>query len=267
MTACLPAQGSPTVGRLAGEWEAAARVRDLLILPVAAGTVAVIGCDSSGGIGPKERDAVKVPAYVVGRFTSRVALMEVLASGAQPAALVSTLCAEPDPVGIEVSRGVADELAGAGLAGQVAVTGSSEKNVPTEQTGLGITVIGFVERVGLRFGHSMKGDDIVCVGFPRVGREVRIDDPEIADVPMLRRMLEMPGVREVVPAGSRGIIHEAKELASAGGFSLELQESPRVDLRKSAGPATCLVASVEQGIASGLAAALGKPVFHVGWLR
>ncbi|MEX0975446.1 MAG: alpha-ribazole kinase [Bacillota bacterium] len=249
------------------KWLGSARVRDLLVLPVARDKVAVIGCDSSGGIGPKERDVVKVPAYIVGRFTSRVALMEVLASGAIPAALVSTLCAEPDPTGIEVKRGIADELVEAGLAGEIALTGSSEKNVSTEQTGLGITVIGFAAPSDLRFGMSLRDDDVVCIGVPKVGREVYLDDPEIVDTQTLRLLLALPGVHEVAPAGSRGIAHEARELATSAGLALELRESPGVNPSKSAGPATCLVASVEPGFMDTLSGSLKKPVTNVGWLR
>ncbi len=249
------------------EPEGSRKIRDVLILPISAGKTLVIGCDSSGGIGPKQRDAVRVPAYVVGRFTSRVALMEVMTSGAIPAALVDTLCAEPDPVGIEVGRGIADELAEVGLTGLVEVTGSSEKNVPTEQTGVGITVIGVVRPSDLRYGRSTPGDEVICIGIPKVGWEVRLDDPDITDLPLLKRLLALPGVHEVAPGGSRGIIHEARELAALGRFEVEIGESPGVDLCKSAGPATCLVASVEPGVSNVIASTLAKPVFHVGWLR
>lgn len=229
----------------------AQRVRDLLIIRAAGGaggfsgpgdiggvagagsTLVVIGCDSCGGIGPKDLDVVRVPAYIVGRFTSRVAVMEVLASGAKPVALVSTLCCEPDPTGVEVDRGIADELAEAGLDGDVTVTGSTEKNVAVAQTGLGVTVIGFAARESLRFGRSIRGDEIVCVGVPKVGHEVRLDDPEIADIPALRRLLGLDSIHEVIPAGSRGVLHEAQELAVSGGLALELRERPGLEDRKS----------------------------------
>lgn len=243
------------------------RVRDLLVIHGMGDKLTVVGCDSCGGIGPKELDTVNVPAYFTGRFTSRVALMEVIASGAAPVALVSNLCCEPDPTGNEVTRGMMDELAESGLLSKVTVTGSSEKNVQCLQTGLGITVIGFATRDAVRFGRSVKDDEIVCVGLPKVGQEVRLDDPEIADIPTLRRVLDMEGVHEVVPCGSRGVLHEVEEIAAACGLEAELREQTYLDLRKSAGPATCLVASVEPGLSSCLDVMLQRPVFHVGWLR
>ena len=54
-------------------------------------SVMVVGCDAAGGIGPKPLDKVKVSGYTLGRFTARVALMEVLAVGASPICLVNTL--------------------------------------------------------------------------------------------------------------------------------------------------------------------------------
>ncbi len=245
----------------------AQKIRDLLVISGPGDTVMVIGCDACGGVGPKELDAVNVPAYITGRFTSRVALMEVLASGAAPVALVSNLCCEPDPTGIEITRGLTDELTESGLLDDVAITGSSEKNIPCSQTALGVTVIGLARRGDLRFGRSSKGDEIVCIGFPKVGSEVRLGDPDIADVTLLKRVLELEGVHEVVPCGSRGVLHEVSEIAAATGLEVQLCEQACIDVRKTAGPGTCLVASVESSLSSRLDALLRKPVVQVGWLR
>jgi len=243
------------------------KVRDLVLIRGTGGQVAVVACDSAGGIGPKDLDVVRVPGYVLGRFTSRVALMEVLASGAVPAVLVSTLCAEPDPVGLDVTRGIIDELQASGLQDRVTITGSAEKNIATRQTGLGITVIGFAGSDELRLGASARDDEVLCVGVPKVGTEVRLEDTELADTASLTRLLGVIGVHEVVPAGSRGILHEAGELARHSGLSFRAAASPAVDVRKSAGPATCLVVSAVPGLRVALASMLSKPVFHVGWLR
>ncbi|HHY18163.1 MAG TPA: alpha-ribazole-5-phosphate synthase, partial [Firmicutes bacterium] len=54
------------------------KYRDLTLVSLTEDCVLVIACDSAGGIGPKELDSVKVPGYVLGRFTARVALMELL---------------------------------------------------------------------------------------------------------------------------------------------------------------------------------------------
>lgn len=125
----------------------------------------VIGCDSAGGIGPKPLDRVKVDGYTLGRFTARVALMEVLSTGAKPICLVDTLSVEPDPLGLEIIKGVKDEAKEAGLDPTLAVTGSSEKNIPVEQTGIGVTVIGIAEKGLLRIGLSKPKDVVMAIGL------------------------------------------------------------------------------------------------------
>ncbi len=59
-----------------------AKYRDLTLVTLDEGRVLVVACDSAGGIGPKELDSVKVPGYVLGRFTARVALIRCWPPGA-----------------------------------------------------------------------------------------------------------------------------------------------------------------------------------------
>ncbi len=55
-------------------------------------------------------------------------------------------------------------LAG-GLDPEMAVTGgSTEENIATSQTGIGIAAIGIAERSELRLGRASVGDALVCIG-------------------------------------------------------------------------------------------------------
>ncbi|HEX3015590.1 MAG TPA: AIR synthase related protein [Desulfobacteria bacterium] len=132
------------------------RYRDLTIIDVAEGKNIVIACDSSGAIGPKQNDIIKVPGYILGRFSARVALMEVLAAGAWPVCVVNTLCVEPSPAGEEISQGVADEIRVLGIDPSQVLTGSTEKNIPTTQSGIGITVVGVAHSPELRINRLQK---------------------------------------------------------------------------------------------------------------
>lgn len=216
----------------------------------------LVACDASGGIGSKAMDRVQVPGYVLGRFTARVALMEVMAGGGRPVALVNTCCVEPEPTGREIMRGVLDEAALAGL-GPNAVTGSFEKNVATVQTGLGVTALALSAGP---FRSAAAGDLVVAVGRPKVGQEVSLDDPEIVDLPTVARLAHDPAVHEVLPVGSRGIAAETRDLAITAGLSLELlAPEPGWDLQKSAGPGTCCLVAVEPSALLGLALTLAQP--------
>jgi len=60
---------------------------DVLILKIPTGHAIVTGSTSSGAVGPKIMDKVKVDGQVLGKFLARVALMDVMATGAFPLVL------------------------------------------------------------------------------------------------------------------------------------------------------------------------------------
>ncbi|KKM10257.1 hypothetical protein SY88_14405 [Clostridiales bacterium PH28_bin88] len=242
------------------------RVRDLTLIEVDKSNCLVIACDSSGGIGPKQGDAVQVPGYVVGRMITRVALMEVMASGAAPISVVDTLSVEMHPTGEEILRGVKDEVVAAGLDPLLVVTGSTEENIPTHQTAMGVTVIGWAGPGDLRLGKARAGDRLLCIGLPKVGREVSLDDPENADIQALRTLLALPGVHELLPVGSKGIAYEAIQLAETAGLSLAWDSPVPVDLQKPAGPATCLLAAIDPGTEDQVLKMVDQPVIKLATL-
>lgn len=213
--------------------------RDVSFIELNKDLYLAIACDSCGGIGEKERDVVKVPPYIVGRFTGRVALMEILSVGAVPVALTAAVCSEPDPTGEGILYGIRDELKKLSL--EIPITVSTEKNMPTCQTGLGITVIGLVEKKRLRINKTKAGDKLYCVGMPKVGNEISLDDPEIANSLLVKELLEIPAVHDIIPVGSKGIKGEAEMLASFLGLELEWNKNLLIDIQKTAGPATCVL--------------------------
>jgi hypothetical protein len=198
----------------------------------------VLACDSCGGLGRKPGDVMAIDPYFVGKFTVRVALLEVLASGATPVVISDGLCCEMEPTGKAIMRGIEDEIAVSGLK-DVVITGSTEENFPTSMTGVGLTVLGYADKNSLRFKGGRPGDVALLAGKPAVGAEVDLsDDGCYAN---LSKLLSCPGVREIAPAGSKGISHEACLLAELHGMSF-VPGAPGIDLSASAGPATCAVA-------------------------
>ena len=84
--------------------------RDIVLIRLDERRILVVSCDSTGAIGPKPVDALKVDAVTVGKFAARVALMEILAVGAKPICLSIALCVEPVPTGRAIMKGVRREL-------------------------------------------------------------------------------------------------------------------------------------------------------------
>lgn len=242
--------------------------RDVLIFEFKNGGVMVIGCDSAGGIGSKPLDKVRVDGYTLGKFTARVAIMEVLSTGAKPICLVNTLSVEPEPTGIEIIKGVKDEAKEAGLDPKLAVTGSSEKNIPVEQTGIGVTVIGMTRKGLLRIGVSQPKDVVVAIGTPRVGDEVILAEKErkAADISDILTLLGIDFIHEIIPVGSEGIAHEIGTLAKESNLKFKLPDQLKVDVKKSAGPATVVLASLPDFKLTELKSAISKPINIVGHL-
>jgi len=228
----------------------------------------VVGCDSSGGIGPKPLDRVKVDGYTLGRFTARVALMEVLSTGAKPICLVNTLCVEPKPTGFKIVQGIRDEARRAGLNSDSAFTGSSEKNIPVRQTGLGVTVIGIAARRKLKIGSSRRTDIVVSLGIPLVGRDVLLGEEkgQLADTRDVLKLLNLRFVHEVIPTGSKGILHEAQTIAEESHLRLEIVDRVDLDLWKSAGPATVILATLPEPKLPKLRRKTRKPINIIGRL-
>ncbi len=244
------------------------------------GLCLVAACDSCGAVGEKELDAVQVPAYVTGRFTARVALFEVLATGAEPQIVTAAICNEPDPTGEKILKGVRDEL-NLSAPGPLPMAISCEKNMPTKQTGLGISVVGLGEAEHLRIALTRPGDDVYCLGIPKVGPEVHSpDDPDIVQAGHIRRLLALPAVHDIIPVGSQGILGEIHTLETALRLrfvAANEQVHPASggvrplgtpDLHKSGGPSTCVVFSAEPGVLEDLKLKESRhgpvPMFRLG---
>jgi hypothetical protein len=239
--------------------------RDIIIFEISTDSVMVVGCDSAGGIGPKPLDKVKVSGYTLGRFTARVALMEVLAVGATPVCLTNTLGVEPDPTGFEIIEGINSEIQLAGMANSLALIGSMEKIVAVEQTGIGITVVGLASKNNLRISLSEPDDLVIAVGRPNVKDEVLPAEErgEIADLRDLLVLLRCDFVHDIVPVGSQGILHEVNVLAEDSGLCAKLK-LPEMESKKSAGPATTLVVTISKNALSKLSGLINKPIQVIG---
>jgi len=256
--------------RNASPWPSVIKThRDVRLLGLDRRRIIVVSCDSAGGIGPKPLDRVRVDGRTVGRFTARVALMEALSVGAAPVCLASTLMVEPEPTGVEIIRGIREELRYARLDSRVVMTDSTEKNIPVRQTGVGVTVIGTATSRSLKIGRCRRGDAIVAVGLPHVGVEVIAGEKQriVVDTRDVCNLLNLGFVREIIPVGSQGILHEAQTIAADSDLRFKLRRPLDIDVRKSAGPATVALCACRQAYFSELCESVQKPVNAIGGLE
>jgi len=225
----------------------ATRRGDVVILKIPTGHAIVVGSTSSGGVGPKIKDKVKADGRIVGEFMARVALIDVLSVGAFPMLVSVTMSIKKDPVGSEILEGVMNEVKTLGMDPSQTVSENTEEDVGTDQTGVGVTVVGFASEDDLRIGRTRLGDAVVAIGRPMVGEEVIPAEArgEIADERDVLSLLQKDFVHDIIAVGSLGIAHEAIILAYAIGRQIRFNEGLGIDLKKSAGPATVVLATMK----------------------
>lgn len=213
--------------------------RDVAFIKLKDNQYITTACDSCGAIGLKENDIVKVPYYITGKYTARVCLMEILSVGAKPLGITANICNEPVPTGEEILRGIHHELLDAGF--DIPITMSTEKNMETSMTALGITVIGIINKDNILLDRISKGDNIYAVGIPSVGDEVLENEGLTANTKMLIELLKHEYIKEIIPVGSSGIKGELNSLCEAQDINIQLVDELQVDIYKSAGPSTAVL--------------------------
>ncbi|XES77681.1 MAG: ribbon-helix-helix domain-containing protein [Candidatus Bathyarchaeia archaeon] len=239
---------------------------DITVMQIPTGHAIVVGSTSSGAVGPKPQDKVKVKGRIVGKFLARVALMDVVAVGAFPVLLSVTLGVEKEPTGHEILEGIRSEAVVLGLDPNQVVLEKTEENFATAQTGAGLTVVGFANQDDLRLGKTVPGDLLVAVGKPKVGEEVIPAEVhgEIADLRNMATLSQRRYVHDIVAVGSQGIAYEARMMAFAVGRQLKFAEQTAVDLEKSAGPASVVLVTLDPKRLEDLVLLLQKPVTVIG---
>lgn len=243
-----------------------ARKGDVSILRIPTGHAIVVGCTSSGAIGPKSLDKVKVDGRILGKFLARVALMDVAATGAFPIMLSATLGVENEPTGKEIIEGIQREASVLGLEPNEVLMANTEENFSTLQTGVGLTVVGLSNEEDLRIAKTLPGDLLIAIGKPMVGNEVIPAEVrgEIVDLRTVLWLSTKTYVHDIVTVGASGIANEAMSIAHTVGRKLELSNSAKIDLDKSAGPATVVLVSLSPEKLKELKSTIQKPIEFIG---
>jgi hypothetical protein len=231
--------------------------RDVLLFDLGQGLTLVSAIDSCGGIGEQKYDALCADPVIVGHYTARVALLEIMSVGAEAAYVSLAVCSGPktaEPIIAGVQKAVGNHLP---------LMISTEKNIPTAMTGIGVTVTGFCKRTELLVASAKPGDALFCAGLPLVGQETLRKGAQIFETAHLAALLQNKHVHAVIPVGSMGIAAETAILARESGLACSLDADAGIDLQKSAGPATCAVFAADAGTVFDI----GLPVVKIGTLK
>ena len=231
-------------------------LRDILLFDADPAGVLVSAVDSCGGIGSLPGDSLHTDPVIVGQLTARVALMEVLATGARPLFASAAVSSGPQTA-VRLIEGIKKTLGSA-----LPLNISTEKNMSTPMTALGITVTGLCAPAGLRVAGAQKGDVLYCASRPSVGAQTLKEDALLFSERHLSALLDDQNVHSLLPVGSRGVAAEAQTLAAESGLSCTFVSNPEIDLFQSAGPATCAVFAARRPVRVNI----GLPIFEIGSL-
>lgn len=243
------------------------RLRDLTLVELAGDLVVVIACDSNAGIGEKPEDTIKKPYTEQGISMLKVPLIEVIAAGAAPALIVNNLCCEMEPYGRVIIESMRQELDANGFDSTVQLTGSTEDNAKTYQTGSGLTVIGIGRKSHLRLGQTHIGDVVCCVGDPRDGGVLTYTeyDQNTLSVADTIALTKLPYIHEILPCGSHGVLYEAANLAADVGGSFKLFDTKyTISLDTSAGSCTAAIVSLAREDLDALQADMNLLITPIG---
>ncbi|NBI06482.1 AIR synthase related protein [Senegalia massiliensis] len=238
--------------------------RDLTFIDINENDKLIISCDSAGGIGNKEKDIVKTYPETLGYLTLHVVLSELFSIGAKPISIINTLSVEMNPTGNIILNGIKNLLRELNLDEDILVTGSTEENFPTVQTGIGLTAIGLVDKRNFKMPYTPKNSLIAVVGIPKVGNEILEDNGEIISIKNIIDLKQKDYIHEILPVGSQGILKEIEEMAKTNDLDYSIDESVDIDLYKSAGTSTCIIVSIDHKDYETLKNDIDKPVFKVG---
>jgi hypothetical protein len=236
------------------------RSRDLLILD----DDLVVATDSVGGIGPKPADSFFADARTVAHFALRVPLLEVICSGASPLAIINNLSVELEPTGRLMVAEIQRLAAEMGVCSD-AITGSTEENVLTQATAVGVTVLGRVPPGGLLSGLAQDGDVVLCAGLPISAPrdDVRIDHPDQVALPAVMAAMASGLVHDALPVGSRGLAWEVPQLAEPAGLTVIWRDPAPVSQTDSGGPASCVLFSCAPAAVDQLRSLLASAPVHL----
>lgn len=219
------------------------RYRDLTLLSLDSGNQLAIACDSSAGIGLKRHDQVEVSPDIMAACCLRVPLFELICIGATPKAIIDVIGNEYEPTGKSMLKGIEKELLKAGLT-DIVLNGSTEENMITTMSTVGITVIG-----ELTDSHQLprvkSGDYLFRLGTPYVGEAVVKNLDTLCSYDELYALKEDSAVRDMLPVGSKGISYEGQLMAKDYGLEVRFNQCEPGLLQQSAGPSTVVLIAVE----------------------
>lgn len=244
------------------------RYRDIQLIEKDTDTWLAVACDVSAAIGDKAMDVVKVSPWIAGYYAAAVPIIETQAIGGETISIADTIGVAMDSTGESIISGIREAMSEADISGDCLI-GSTEDNMPTVTTSIGITVIAEVTKASLKDQTPKPGECLLVVGLPKMGQQFLEEEihgkmGDVINIGTVRKVRRTEGVSHILPVGSKGIGYELEVLKKMYGLTVAEEALMSVDLTASAGPATCMIVSCNEQAYASLEAELSMPCNLIG---
>lgn len=234
------------------------QLRDITVISFDNDKYLGIACDSCGGIGLKEYDLVKASPKITAYQTGKVVTAELMALGFMPLVFSNGLAVEMEPTGKQLIEGF-NEVLSKLKSSKVHLTGSTEENIKTFQTSMGVTCIGICDKDKIRYKKTSTKDICLVLGSPLVGYEVLNNPDKVLDIEDFEKLYLSEFVKEILPVGSRGIRAELNDLCAYNNLGFEYMEDILSNLDVSGGPSTCCLVTLDESNIDNVYSLVDKP--------
>lgn len=239
--------------------------KDCIVVDLSEDVNLVVTCDSAGGLGVLPHDAVNVSPRQLGYHTAKVALFEMMSIKGNPFLLSNTLCVPMESTGKEIIRGIKDLLEEYHFPLNVELTGSTEENMTVTSTGIGITLLGRLDKKHWPPTVTVPEDVAVMIGEPLCGTDfLREADQKTVKVKHMQSLMCFSFIHEVAPGGSKGMAHEIKQIEALQSLVFSPKSNTSGVLHQSCGPSSAVLATLAEDKVSILEGAMGLPVKVLG---
>ncbi|MGG0656568.1 alpha-ribazole-5-phosphate synthase [Rummeliibacillus pycnus] len=192
----------------------------------------IVTTDNSGAIGQKKLDVVNVPDDMTSYFSARVTLLEQWAEGAEPEAIILHNFSDEDAWQRYVA-GISRLFNEMGMV-IPRITGSTESNIKTMQSGIAVTMIG----EPVKDFPPIQALKWFTYGKPLIGNELVAEPEKVANMKCIYEAIQQGIIGRIWPVGSKGISKEAQILFGEISFDCAW------DIYKSAGPSTVVILGI-----------------------
>ncbi len=193
--------------------------RDVAVSALTDSLLLLQSVDASASIGAMPLDDLLADPSEVGYGVSRTACLELMTLGVSVSTLALAVAQQGDAEA--VTCGARRFCKEAGLAPAMVL--SSENYVSPAQSSVSVSAVGVADRSRLVVRPAVAGTLLCTLGTPHQ------NGADLTPLPMsaLRRVINDPLTREVIPVGSRGIAHDLKSLNVGYEIAVDLTELSR----------------------------------------